>query len=164
MNALQHAARRIATRHAPGVWIGAIVKAFEAQHVEQADGRVEHLPPHYLIALWEPLPEGAVMLPRWPAVAAIAPRDANEALIALVRHVPAPARAWLTEQPIDWSLVARIVLGSDPFLEPYQRSGLEAFVARCEAADRDEIARHYSHRDEAFEAMKARLLGAEGVP
>jgi hypothetical protein len=154
MTAFAQAARRLARHWAPGLWIGAIRQAFDAQ--SEGD---EHLPPHWLVALWEPLPEAKPLLPRWPAVAAIAPRSSEQALLELMRHVPAGQRVWLADEAIDWSLVAQIVLDSDRHLEAYHRRGLAAFIRRQREADAATIAQTYSDRDAGFEAMKRRLLG-----
>ena len=153
MNAFMHAARRLSRQWAPPLWIGAIRQAFEAEQ----DGN-ELLPPHWLVALWEPLGEGRPLLPRWPAVAAIAPRSSEQALLELMRHVPEGARVWLADEAIDWALVAQIVLDSDRHLEDYHRRGLAAFIRAQREADSATIAQTYSDRDAGFEAMK-RLLG-----
>jgi len=154
MKAFAQAARRLARQWAPGLWIGAIRQAFEAE--QQGD---ELLPPHWLVALWEPLPEAKPLLPRWPAVAAIAPRSSEQALLELMRHVPEGARVWLADEIIDWALVAQIVLESDRHLEDYHRRGLAAFIRAQREADSAVIAQAYSDRDPGFEAMKRRLLG-----
>jgi hypothetical protein len=154
--AFAHAARRLATGWSPGVWVGVIRQAFEAQHEGGA-----LLPPHWLIALWEPPSEARPLLPRWPAVAAIAPRDSQQALLELMRHVPADARVWLSDEVADWALIARIVLDTDRHLEDYHRRGLTEFIERERAAERIAIAHSYSDRDPGYEAMKRRLLGGD---
>jgi hypothetical protein len=154
MTAFVQAARRLSRQWAPGLWIGAIRQAFGAER--QGD---ELLPPHWLVALWEPLPEGKPLLPRWPAVAAIAPRSSEQALLELMRHVPEGARVWLADEAVDWALIAQIVLESDRHLEDYHRRGLAAFIGTQREADRAEIAHGYTDRDAGFEAMKRRLLG-----
>lgn len=150
------AARRLVQSPAPGVWIGAIRAAFGSVEVPVADG-VERHPPHWLVALWEPLQPGELLLPRWPAVAAIASPDSQAALLRLVSHLPPGAQAWLTPQEIDWALVGRIVLGADRHLHPVQRRELLAFVAARQAEEEARIARTYTDRDAGFEAMKRRL-------
>jgi hypothetical protein len=154
MSAFTQAARRLATQWETGVWIGAIRQAFDARR--QGD---ELLPPHWLVALWEPPAEGKPLLPRWPAVAAIAPRSSEQALLELMRHVPDGARVWLADEAVDWALIARIVLETDRHLEGYHRQGLAEFIEREHEKERATIAQTYSDRDAGFEAMKQRLLG-----
>ena len=158
MNAFVTATRRLARRHEPGAWVGAIRQAFDAVS-EQALHGIERFPPHYLVAVWEPIEQGGLLLPRWPAVAAIASPDAQAALLRLVSHVPTPARVWLTDEAVDWALVAEIVLRTDRHLAAYHRRELEAFIAACRKADAELIARTYTDRDEGFEALKSRLFG-----
>ena len=158
MNAFAQATRRLARQYEPGAWVGAIRQAFDASS-EASPAGIERLPPHYLVALWEPLREGQFLLPRWPAVAAIASPDAQAALLELVSHVPPPARVWLTDDAVDWAMVAGIVLRTDRHLEPYQQRELENFIADRRQADARHIAQTYTDRDEGFEALKSRLFG-----
>lgn len=157
---LAQAVKRLATTHASGVWIGAVRQAFEAgEQTSPADANVlERYPAHYLVALWEPLEANRVVLPRWPAVAAIASPDANAALLELVRHLPQHARVWLCDEAVDWALIAEIVLRSDRHLEGYQRLGVEHFIERCRQDDAARIASDYSDRDAGFDAFRNRLL------
>jgi hypothetical protein len=151
-SALAAAAARLGTTHAPGMWVGAVRRAFEAD----AHG---HHPAHFLVALWEPSPPEQPLLPRWPAVAAIASPDANAALLELVRHLPAGARVWLSDTVVDWALVAEIVLRSDRNLEPHHRTGLSAFIERCRDADASRIEHEYTDREPGFERFRDGLLG-----
>jgi hypothetical protein len=151
-SALAAAAARLGTTHAPGMWVGAVRRAFEAD----AHG---HHPAHFLVALWEPSPPEQPLLPRWPAVAAIASPDANAALLELVRHLPAGARVWLSDTVVDWALVAEIVLRSDRNLEPHHRTGLSAFIERCRDADASRIEREYTDREPGFERFRDGQLG-----
>lgn len=148
---LAAAARRLTTAYVPGAWVGAVRRAFEAD----AFG---HHPAHYLVALWEPPPPGQPLLPRWPAVAAIASPDANAALLELVRHLPAGARVWLCDTVVDWALVAEIVLRSDTNLQAHHRAGLSAFVERCGQVDAQRIAHEYTDREPGFERFRDALL------
>lgn len=147
MNALQLARRRLARRFEPGVWIGAIRRAVEAG---------DNGPAHYLVTAWPPPTEGQPMLPRWPAVAAIASPDADAALLMLMSQVGAPQRVWLTEQAVDWALVATIVRESDRSLVPALRQALDQFVASEREAEHRFIRAEYSDRDDVFEAFKRR--------
>ncbi|PPE71385.1 hypothetical protein IS481_05170 [Caldimonas thermodepolymerans] len=157
MKAFIEASRRLRADYQPGLWIGAIRPAFGAGEVEQ-DGRIERYPPHYLVALWPPLPAAHPVLPRWPAVAAIASPDGQAALLELMRHVPADARVWLADEAVDWALVADIVRLSDRHLAPYHHRELERFIAARRAEDAARIRAEYSDIDAGFQALKRRLL------
>ncbi|WP_157991461.1 hypothetical protein [Caldimonas tepidiphila] len=157
MKAFLAASRRLVQAPGPGVWVGAIRAAFDAVAEPVADG-VERHPPHWLVALWEPPEAGELLLPRWPAVAAIASPDSQAALLQLVSHLPAGAPLWLSLQEPDWALIGRIVLLSDRNLHPVQRRELQRFVDGREAADRERILREYSDLDAGFELLKRRLL------
>ena len=156
MKAFLAATRRLVQSPGPGIWIGAIRAAFDAVD-EPVHGGVERHPPHWLVALWTPLQEGELLLPRWPAVAAIASPDSQAALLQLVSQLPEDARVWLTPQEVDWALVGRIVLLSDRNLHPVQRRELQRFVDERLADEREHIAENYSDRDAGFEALKALL-------
>lgn len=186
MDAFMQAARRLSRRYRPGLWIGAIRMAFDASVVETAEA-VELRPPHYLVAVWEPpgwtarpdRPAGQAvveapgtedaaeawrpLLPRWPQVAAIAAPDSRGALLELMRHVPEGERVWLTDEAVDWRLVAAIVLESDRHLEAYHREGLEGFIRACDEGDLERIRAEYSDRDPGFERWRLGLLGGGGA-
>ena len=157
MNAFVQATRRLRADHEPGLWVGAIRQAFGEGEIVLAE-RIERYPPHYLVALWEPLAEGVPVLPRWPAVAAIASPDSQAALVQLMRHVPADSRVWLARETIDWALVAEIVRLSDRNLAPYHHVELERFIAERRREDEAHIRAAYTDRDEGYEAMKRRLF------
>lgn len=152
---LAAAAKRLTTTYSPGVWVGSARQAFEAD----VHG---HHPAHYLVALWEPLVPAQPLLPRWPAVAAIASPDANAALLELVRHLPAGARVWLSDTVVDWALIAEIVLRSDRNLQPHHRAGLSAFIERCREADATRIAQEYIDHEPGFERFREGLLRPKG--
>lgn len=156
MKAFLAATRRLVQAPGPGVWVGAIRAALDAAEEPVPDG-IERHPPHWLVALWEPPAEGGLLLPRWPAVAAIASPDSKAALVQLVSSLPADAKVWLTPQEPDWALVGRIVLLSDRNLHPVQRRGLQRFVEARQGEDEARILRDYSDSDPGFEAMKRRL-------
>lgn len=151
------AAKRLVSTYAPGVWVGAIRQAFEA-----GGPAAQRHPAHYLVALWEPLQGGAPRLPRWPAVAAIASPDAQAALLELVRHLPASERLWLSDESVDWALVAEIVLRSDRHLEAFHREGLQQFIDACRRSDAQRIAAEYSDRDAGYEAFRRRVAPGAG--
>ncbi|HEY1393880.1 MAG TPA: hypothetical protein VFV25_10910 [Methylibium sp.] len=156
-SALSLAARRVSQAWEPGLWIGALRLAFEAgPAVQQSDGGfAPAYPAHYLVALWEP--PASPLLPRWPAVAAIASPDADAALLELVSHLPAGQRVWLAREIIDWALVAEIVLRTDRNLAAYHRSELQGFIERCRASDAARIAAEYSDLDSGYEAFRQGL-------
>ncbi|WKB52174.1 hypothetical protein [Eleftheria terrae] len=156
-SAFIQASRRLASRYAAGCWIGAIRPAFSAGRIEH-EQQVETYPAHFLVALWEPPAEGSPLLPRWPAVAAIASPDSQAALLELVSHLPPQASLWLAGEEVDWALVAAIVRQTDRNLAAYHRLELDGFIARCRAVEAEAIRQTYSDRDPGFEALKARLL------
>lgn len=165
MSAFTDATRRLVPGWSGGVWIGAIRRAFD----DAADGGGEGagdasqrpglgpLPPHYLVALWEPPDPARPVLPRWPAVAAIASPDSQAALLELVRHLPATARVWLADEAVDWALVAEIVRRTDRHLTLAHHVGLERFIEAERQAEAERIAAEYTDRDAGFEAFKRHL-------
>lgn len=157
MNAFVQATRRLRADYAPGVWVGAIRQVFGEGEIVQAE-RIERYPPHYLVAVWQPLAVGAPVLPRWPEVAAIASPDSQAALVLLMRHVPGEGRLWLAHETIDWVLVADIVRLTDRNLAPYHHVELERFIADRRREDEAHIRTSYTDRDEGYEAMKRQLF------
>jgi hypothetical protein len=145
MNALQLAYKRLVRQPEAGVWTGAIRLAVEAS---------EQGPAHYLVAAWPP---AQPMLPRWPAVAAIASPDADAALLMLMSRLPARERVWLTDQAADWALIAAIVRHGDRHLAPWLMQALDRFIAEQRDADLAFIRAEYSDRDEGFEAFRRRI-------
>lgn len=154
---LKQALGRLARQHQPGVWIGGLRLAFQSV-AEVVDGRIEHYPPHYLIALWEPLTTDKPFLPRWPAVAAIASPDSNRALRELVGHLPAGAKVWLSDQELDWALVADIVLRTDRNLQTYHQRELSRLIDGLRSQDLQTITRTYTDVNTDFEAFKTKLF------
>jgi hypothetical protein len=136
---------RLAQRYRPGVWIGGLRKAFgPVSEIEAGeDGAVESHPPHFLAALWRPPHLGMPLLPRWPFKVSIVAPDAAAALRDLLVDVPFTDRLWLTEQHIDWSLVARIVMLSEPDLLPFQTQGLQHMISAEEQTTFAAIRLHY---------------------
>jgi hypothetical protein len=138
-------ASRLAQRYRPGVWIGGLRKAFgPISEIDVGDeSAVESHPPHFLGALWKPPHLGMPLLPRWPFKVSIVAPDAAAALRDLLVDVPLADRLWLTEQHIDWSLVARIVMLSEPDLQPFQIQGLERLIAAEDQTTLAAIRLHY---------------------
>lgn len=157
MNAFVQATHRLRADYTPGLWIGAIRPVFGEGEIVLAE-RIDRYPPHYLVALWEPLAAGVPVLPRWPAVAAIASPDSRAALLQLMSHVPGEGKVWLAHEAIDWVLVAEIVRMTDRNLAPYHHVELERFVAERRREDEAYIRAAYCDRDAGFEALKHSLL------
>lgn len=160
---LKQALGRLSRQYVPGAWIGGLRLAFQ-EVAEVVEGQIERYPPHYLIALWEPLPTGKPHLPRWPAVAAIASPDSNRALLDLVSHLPAGAKVWLSDQEIDWALVADIVLRTDPNLQTYHQRELSRFIDGLRQQDLQTIERAYTDVNTDFEAFKTKLFDVLDSP
>ena len=161
MSAFTDATRRLVPAWSTGVWVGAIRRAFdEGVHAagdEPGQSGAAPLPPHFLVALWEPPEPARPVLPRWPAVAAIASPDSQAALLELVRHVPGGARIWLADEAVDWALVAEIVRRTDRHLTLAHHVGLEHFIEAEHQAEVERIAREYTDRDAGFEAFRHKL-------
>ena len=138
-------AQRLAQRYRPGAWIGGLRKAFGPVSEVDADDdiAVESHPPHFLGALWRPPHLGMPLLPRWPFKVSIVAPDASAALRDLLVDVPLADRLWLTEQHIDWSLVARIVMVSEPGLARFQIEGLQRMIDTEDQTTLAAIRLHY---------------------
>jgi len=153
---------RLVQRHRPGAWIGAIRRAIGpgAEAVER--NVFETRPPHYLIALWKPLRFDQPALPRWPRKAMLVGPDKDTAIAELLRDVPRSDVLWLTEQDIDWCLVADIVILSESRLPAQQRRGLEQFVNEEREATLTAI--HDNYRDSEIGSLRSLpgVLGSHG--
>jgi hypothetical protein len=151
-------APRLAARCTDATWIGVCVRVVEAASVDRP-ALVTRTPDHFLAAAWAP---GAPRS-RWPDAVVIGSPTADDALVLLLRHVPASSRLFLADlDGVDAALAARILLAADRNLEPYQREGIAAFVAAQQARDAARIAQGYSDRDEGFERFRARVLDPSG--
>ncbi|CAG1003825.1 hypothetical protein BURK1_03069 [Burkholderiales bacterium] len=149
-------AARLATRYGDDAWIGACVRVVGSAR-QGRSGAIGRTPDHYLAAAWAP---GAPRS-RWPDAVVIGSPAADNALAALLRHVPADARLFLADlDAVDAALAARILLAADRNLEPCQREGIAAFVAAEEARVAARVAADYTDRDDGFERFRAQVLDA----
>lgn len=146
--------RRLSRRHEPGVWVGAVRRAFGpvAEVIPEPGGaRIESHAPHYLIALWKPLKPDRPFLRRWPNLVTLVAPNAQKALDEMLRHVPAGERLWLTRESPDWALLAEIVMIGEAGLEPWHFRELKAFVDAQRIAALAEIRANYGGRERGFE-------------
>jgi hypothetical protein len=145
---------RLAKRYAPGHWIGGVRRAFGAvsEVVEGPEGVfIDTHPPHFLLVLWNPLEPDMLLLPRWPSKVSLAQPDSAAAVRELLVEVPPDERLWLTDQLIDWVLMAEIVMLSEPDLQPYHYRELKRFADSEEQAIRASISVNYGGRDEMYQ-------------
>jgi hypothetical protein len=147
--------RRLVKRYQPGLWIGALRRAF-GPVAELADdgtrpGELETHPSHYLVALWRPVEGRAPFLPRWPYKVSIVTPDAAAAARGLLEDLPRRERLWIAGREVDWALIARIVILGEPKLRPYQHRALQAFIRAERRATLAAISVHYSPGDDTFE-------------
>ncbi len=145
---------RLAKRYSPGHWIGGVRKAFGAvsEVVETQEGIIiESHPPHYLLVLWKPLEPETLLLPRWPAKVSLAEPDTAAAVRELLVEVPEGERLWLTDQLIDWVLMAHIVMLSEPGLKPYHYRELKRFADSETKALLASISVNYGGHDEMYQ-------------
>jgi len=145
---------RLAKRYSPGHWIGGVRKAFGAvsEVVDSPEGIIiESHPPHYLLVLWAPLEADVLLLPRWPAKVSLAEPDTAAAVRELLVEVPDGERLWLTDQLIDWVLMAEIVMLSEPGLKAYHYRELKRFADAEKKATLASISVNYGGRDEMYQ-------------
>lgn len=122
---------RLLAQWQPGAWTGAMRRAFgAATEIQQTeDGPVvDTFAPHLLLALWAPQSLDSPLLGRWPHRVLLSAVDADEALDALLRLVPAESSLWLTEADLDWALVADLALHHEAGLRPFQEKALREFA------------------------------------
>jgi hypothetical protein len=151
--------RRLASRWQPACWTGVVVRVVPARESVE-DGVVVRTPDHYLGAAWPPAADGPA---RWPEVVVIGSPSSENALSELFLHLPDDARVFLAGvDDVDAALAAEILLAADRNLEPYQREGLDAFVAAERQRTAAAIAARYTDRDAGFERFRARLFERGG--
>lgn len=145
-------ASRLSQRYRPGAWIAGVRKAFgplsEAEEPGE-DAALEAHPAHYIAALWRPPYLGMPLLPRWPFKVVLVAPDAGAAVRDLLVDVPAGDRLWITDQHVDWVLMARIVALTEPGLQPYQRAGLQALLRTEDQATLAAIRLNYDAGEDA---------------
>lgn len=145
---------RLARHYQPGMWIGALRRAFgpmaDVPDLEDT-ATIETRPPHYLIAMWAPLGADQPFLQRWPRKVALVAPDPRAAIKEMLDVLPITDRLWITEQPIDWVLMADIVMLCEPGLAPYQFQGLREFVDAEHQATLAAISVHYGGPDDTYE-------------
>jgi hypothetical protein len=149
-------ARRLVANHAPEAWRIICVRVV-AEAIRDIGGRTVHTPAHYLAAAWTP---GVDVPSRWPEAVVIGSPTSERALAELATQLPADARLWLgTTDQLDAALAAEILLAADRNLEPYQRTGIAAFVAAERARMARALAETYTDLDPAFLRFRAQVLG-----
>lgn len=131
---------RLLARWQPGAWVAASRQAVGAttEVINTPQGPViETYPAQYLVALWAPAPEAGQPPGRWPQRAWLCAADTDaqgDALgEALLAQLPDPQPLWrlpAADGPVDWALVAEIVLVHEPGLRPFQSQALRALMAR----------------------------------
>lgn len=138
-------AARLSQRYRPGAWIAGVRRAFGPVSEEEHEGdeALEAHPAHYIAALWKPPFLGMPLLPRWPYKVVLVAPDAAAAVRDLLDELPPGDRLWLTDQHVDWVLMARIVALTEPALAPYQRAGLQALLRAEDRATLAAIRMHY---------------------
>jgi len=151
-------AARLAQRYRPGAWIAGVRRAFGPVSEPDANGdapTLEAHPAHYIAALWKPPYLGMPLLPRWPYKVVLVAPDAGAAVRDLLHELPEGDRLWLTDQHVDWVLMARIVALSEPQLRPYQRAGLQALLRAEDQATLAAIRLHYDAGEDTPERRLA---------
>jgi hypothetical protein len=155
--------QRVIRDYRPGAWVGSVRRAFgPVAHLPEdgdgaAEGVIDSHPPHYLLALWQPLPPDRPFLPRWPMKVSLAAPDARAAIHEMLAEVPPNETLWLTDQPLDWVLMAEIVMLCEEGLQPYQFRGLGEFIEAERQATRAAVSVHYGGSDEVFEQFSRTL-------
>lgn len=143
-------AARLSLRYRPGTWIAGVRRAFgPVSEPADADApTLEAHPAHYIAALWKPPYLGMPLLPRWPYKVVLVAPDAGAAVRDLLHELPAGDRLWLSDQHVDWVLMARIVALTEPHLQPWQRAGLQALLRAEDQATLAAIRLHYAAGDD----------------
>lgn len=138
-------ASRLARRYQPGFWIGGWRKVFGplAEASDEHASLVDHHPPHFLVALWQPVSLEAPIVPRWPYKATLVAPDEGSAMRELFHDVSDLGSIWLANEHIDWALVAEIVMVGERWLQPFHYRELQGFVRMERASDMALIAMHY---------------------
>lgn len=143
---------RLIAEWRPGAWIGALHRAFGPLSEVVVDGAggdtLESRPAQTLMALWGPQSLDRPFLPRLPFMVQITSRNREEALVELLRHVPATAPLWIDAAHVDWALMAEIVMLTEATLQPWQHRELARFVLRERQALVHAVRQSYMGREE----------------
>jgi hypothetical protein len=154
---------RLLAEWQPGAWIGSIRRAFgplpELRSV--AEGEViDNHPSHWLVALWKPQRLQQPFLFRWPQlVQLVAGEDESAALLELLQHVPWGERMWMVHADIDWSLLAEIVMLTEPGLRAFHYQALRGFMAEERRAALARIGRSYGVSPDAMHGFLPTMPG-----
>lgn len=138
---------RVLAAWRPGAWTVAQRRVLEAstEVVQTLQGPVvETHPPQHLVALWPPQGLDVPVLGRWPQRAMLVPAESERAAEAALPWVPDEAEIWVAPVDIDWGLVGNVVLHHDATLQPFQLTGLRAFVEAERLATYDRVNDAYS--------------------
>lgn len=138
---------RVVLNWEPGVWIGSLRRAFGpvAEVVQTPRGEVvENHPPHLLVALWKPQRLDRPFLRRWPNMVWLSERDSEHATLDLLREIPAENRLWLTQEGVDWALLAEIVMLTEEHLQPFHHRELQRLIVAERQAATAMIKRAYN--------------------
>ena len=140
---------------APGVWIGAVKRAFGpvAEMLAGSDGVViDSHPPHSLLVLWKPprSPMQPPFLRRFPWMVSITTGDAGVAVGELLKQLPHDSRLFLSKHEIDWALMAEIVMLSEKNLAPYHYRELQRFAEDQRAETLAAISAGYTRDEGSF--------------
>lgn len=145
-------AARLSQRYRPGAWIAGVRRAFgptsEPDEVPDEARTLEAHPAHYIAALWKPPYLGMPLLPRWPYKVVLVAPDPGAAVRDLLHELPEGDRLWITDQHVDWVLMARIVALTETHLQPYQRAGLQALLRAEDQATLAAIRLNYAAGDD----------------
>jgi hypothetical protein len=154
---------RLAKHYESGHWIGGVRKAFGAvsEVVEGPNGvLIDSHPPHFLLVLWKPLEPDTPFLPRWPTKVSIAQPASSAAVRELLVDVPPGERLWLTDQHIDWVLMAEIVMLSEPGLQHFHYRELKRFIDIERKATLASVSVNYGGGDEMYQKFMRTKPGA----
>ncbi|HEU4622785.1 MAG TPA: hypothetical protein VFS42_11230 [Burkholderiaceae bacterium] len=157
---IRELARRVAARWTPPCWFAFVVEAIPESWEDTVEDGIParvHRPPHYLVAVWEPV--DAPPLLQWPNAAAIVNPSVVQAAAETLRLVaPDAPIIMLDRDDVNTVLIADMILAADRHLDTYYRGALERFVNAERARWQSEITQAYTDRDEAFERFRDGLL------
>jgi hypothetical protein len=145
--------QRIVPEWMPGVWVGAVRRAFGPlpEPVAAAGGDVvENQPNHWLLALWRPQRLDRPFLFRWPYVVSLhACEDQHAATLQMLTQLPRGERVWVVSDDVDWGLLAEIVMLTERQLQASHYRALQDFISAERRTTLARIAHHYGAHHEA---------------